>query len=106
MAGRPAGSKNVRTLEFIVLYDQLIAKLNIDPVEVLFRLCRSRDPNIRSRAATALVNKRFPQQLAIAPVSEGETLPIAFTWKDSPGDADSNDRLHAETPSDPGASVN
>ena len=98
MAGRPAGSKNVRTLEFLILYDQLVESLKINPVEVLFRLCRNRDPNIRSRAAGALVNKRFPQQLAVSAVSEGETREFEFTWRDRP--ADNSDRLPAESASD------
>ena len=93
---RTTGSVNKSTLQFLAAYDALVEKLGIDPVAVLFRLCRSKDLSIRVRAATALIGKRFPQQLAIRPVESQSELD--FTWSDSDSDSDS---IHATaTPTD------
>ena len=93
---RTTGSVNKSTLAFAQAYDALVEKLGVDPVEVLFKLCRSKDLSIRVRAARALIGKRFPQQLAIRPVEAQSELD--FTWSDSDSDSDP---IHAQaTPTD------
>lgn len=98
---RTTGSVNKSTLAFCQAYDALVEKLNIDPVEVLFRLCRSRDLSIRVRAARALIGKRFPQQLAIRPVEAQSELD--FTWSDSDS---SCDPVHAQATPTEGSPLN
>jgi len=96
---RTAGSVNKNTLAFNEAYDSLIAQY-VDPVVVLFKLCKSRDMSIRLRAATTLMNKRFPSQLAIKPVGEGQGE-FTFMWSETEPDVANHDTLHAtETRSD------
>ncbi len=72
------GAVNRTTLAFHEAYDAMKRDLNVDPVIVLGKLCKNRDPNIRARAAGYLVNKRYPNMIAIKPVqAQGE---IEFTW--------------------------
>ena len=89
---RPIGSKNGATIDFCMKYDQLAQKI-CDPVEVLFKLAKNRDPKIRQRAASTLVNKRFPNQVSVKPVeSQGE---LTFTWATNTPDHANHNSLHA-----------
>ncbi len=60
---RTEGSKNLRTLEFIQHYDQLATRYT-DPVEILFKLLRSRKQTIKLQAASILVGYRYPKLMA------------------------------------------
>ena len=93
---RTKGSKNLRTLDYCILYDRLVAEYGC-PVEALFKIALGRyKPDLRMRAASALVNKRYPQQIAVKPEVEGQAE-LKFTWTE-PDDADaSGDTLHAES---------
>lgn len=94
MPGRKKGAKNVSTIDYCILYDVLAARWGC-PVEALFRIALGRyKPDLRIRAATALVNKRYPQQIAVKPSVEGQTE-LTFTWSDNETDIADNDTLHA-----------
>ena len=90
---RTSGSVNKATLAFCEQYDRLAQSI-ADPVEVLFRLCKNRDPNIRERAASKLMNKRFASQLAIKPAGESQGE-LTFTWSQDAPDHANHDTVHA-----------
>ena len=76
---RKKGSTNKRTMEFIEAYEGLKDRYNIDPVEVLFKLCKSRNPSIRKQAASELLPYRYPKQASIQ--LEPDTVEqFEFVW--------------------------
>lgn len=94
MAGRKKGAKNVATLDYCMTYDSLVAIYGC-PVEALFKMALGRyKPEIRLRAASALVNKRYPQQIAVKPSDEGQTE-LTFTWSNSEPDIADHDSIQA-----------
>ncbi len=93
---RTTGSVNKTTTLFNEQYDKLCRTI-VDPVVVLFKLCRSRDQSIKHRAAATLISKRFPSQLAIKGASESQGE-LTFTWSDSEPDvANNNNTVQAAT---------
>ena len=60
---RTAGSTNHRTLEFIQHYDRLLKKYE-DPVEVCFKLLKSRKQGFKLQAASILMAYRYPKMVA------------------------------------------
>ncbi len=95
MSGRPLGAKNLATLDYCKLYDALVRRFGC-PVEALFKIALGRyKPDLRMRAASALVNKRYPSQIAVKAPVEGQTE-LTFTWSDTETDIANNDTLHAE----------
>ncbi len=59
--GRRTGAKNVRTLEFVQLYDKLCEQYG-DPVEVLFKIANGRyKPQIKVAACQNLLPYRYPK---------------------------------------------
>lgn len=83
--GRPAGTPNHRTLEFIKHYDDLLIR-NKDPVEVLFKLLNSRKQSIKVQSASILIGYRFPKLVAQKIEVEGASQ-IAMSW-DTPDETE------------------
>lgn len=80
--GRPVGSKNIKTLEFVRKYDRLLEQYG-DPVEVLFILAnRKRGVEVgdRIRAAGMLLPYRYPKLTSENVAQEqGE---LTLVWSD------------------------
>lgn len=77
--GRKVGSTNKRTMEFIAEYDALKASYGVDPIEVLFKLCKSRNPSIRKQAASELLPYRYPKQASIQ-LTPDTVEQFEFVW--------------------------
>jgi len=78
--GRPAGASNKRTKEFVSLYETLVIETKVNPVEVLFKLCKSKNVNVRRQAASDLLPYRYPKQAAEAPEIEAQNE-FLFSWE-------------------------
>ncbi len=78
---RPVGSSNKRTREFVTLYETLVTETGINPVEVLFRLCKNKSPMIRRAAAADLLPYRYPKQAAEQAEIEAQSE-FLFIWED------------------------
>jgi len=76
---RTKGAVAKRTIEFAQLYDELVAKTGVNPVEVLFKLCKSRDKSIRRQAAADLMPYRYAKQAAVQVSNEPQTE-FSFSW--------------------------
>lgn len=86
MPGRPLGAANLRTMEFIKAYNELLAKYP-DPLEVCFRLLKSRKQTIQIQAATQLLQYRYPKLAAVK--LEGERpAQMKLGWDEDPDTID------------------
>ncbi len=82
MPGRKLGAANLRTMEFIKAYNELLVKYP-DPLEVCFRLLKSRKQTIQIQAATQLLQYRYPKLAAVK--LEGEQpKQMMLGWDDDP----------------------
>ena len=80
--GRPLGSTNQRSLEFINHYEQLKSRFK-DPVEVLFRCLNSRHVPTRVQAASILCSYRFPKLVAQRiEVEQAEQMSLSWEQPD------------------------
>ena len=72
------GVATIKTIEYVTEYNRL-SKIHADPLEVLFRMLKSRKLPIRLAAATTLVSYRFPKQAIIkAEVEHAEQLIMSW----------------------------
>lgn len=79
--GRPSGAANKRTKEFINLYETLVIETGVNPVKVLFNLCKAENEGIRRQAASDLLPYRYPKQAAEQPEIEQQSE-FLFSWED------------------------
>lgn len=76
---RGAGTKNLRTVEFIAKFEALSKKYD-DPVEVLFRMLKSRKQSIKLQAAKELLPYRYPK-LAAAHITSEQPTQMSLGWE-------------------------
>lgn len=77
---KQVGTANRKTLEFIQEFDRLKQQHNVDPVEVLFRLLKSRKQSIKIQAARELMTYRYPK-LAAAHIQVDGPEQIEMRWQ-------------------------
>jgi len=79
---RTKGSKNLNTLEYVQLYEELAQRYGC-PVEAMFRIACSKrmKPEHRINAAKAVIPYRYPKLTAeaVATMEQGE---LKLVWKD------------------------
>lgn len=91
---RTAGSKNLATLEYVMLYDRLCQQYG-DPVEAMFKICFGRyKVDHRLRAAQNLASRRYPQIQPVRIESDDTQREITFSWREI--NDDDHDPLHSE----------
>ena len=79
--GRPLGSKNVGTLEYVQLYDRLAKEYGC-PVEALFKIVKGKyKPEHKVKAASTLVSYRYPK-LVSQNIDAGEQGTLSLVWSD------------------------
>lgn len=77
---RKEGSKNIKTLEYVQLYDSLVDELGC-PVRSLFKIALGRyKTEHRINAAKALIPYRYPKLTGEA--IQGEQGELKLVWKD------------------------
>ncbi len=81
--GSRAGVANLRTIEFIRAYDRMLERYP-DPLEVCFRLLKSRKQTIQIQAATQLLQYRYPKLAAVKVESE-QPAQLSMSWDDGGG---------------------
>lgn len=75
---RTVGSTNRRSLEFISKFDNMCL-VHKDPVEVLFRLLKSRKQSVQIQAARELMQYRYPKLAAAHLQVEGPNQ-LSLGW--------------------------
>ena len=75
---RTLGAAGTTTIEFRQKFDSLVDKHG-DPVEVLFRLLKSRKQSIKIQAATNLLQYRYPKLAAAALAVDGPNQ-LSLSW--------------------------
>lgn len=90
---RTIGTKNRWSREAAEAYEELKNRLNVDPFEVLFRLCKHRTPSIRLSACQAALAYRFAKQST--PLDEAATQMTLEWLGDEPATADAGDAASA-----------
>jgi hypothetical protein len=83
---RQSGTSNKITIEYQMVYDQMVKKYG-DPVEVLFRLLKSRKQGIRIQAASTLVSYKYPKLAAAAIGIEGPGQ-LSLSWNEDTSELD------------------
>lgn len=76
---REVGVLNKRRSEYENLYETYVIKYKLDPVDVLFKLMRSRNQAIKIQAAKAVLEYRFPKQAAVAVAVESASQ-LVMSW--------------------------
>ena len=79
--GRLVGSASTSTIEFRNEYDKRIAKYG-DPIEVLFKMLKSRKQSVKFAAAKELLTYRFPKQASIQAQVE-QAGQLVMSWDET-----------------------
>lgn len=95
---RKAGALNIRTMDFLLQYEQAKTKYNADPVDFCYRVMAGLDksekwePGHRVACAHKLMEYRFPKVTAIELTDQSDAenqKEMFFAWGDSNASADS-----------------
>ena len=79
--GRQIGQLNTATIQFVEEYDRLLATGKYEsPVEILFKLTKSRTQSMRYQAASKLLEYRYPKSVREATITPGEQGELRLSW--------------------------
>lgn len=79
---RIQGSKNKGKTDFARQYETLVLEEGVNPLRVLFKLCKSRTQSIRLQAAKEVISYRYPKQ-ATATLELEAAGQMVMSWEET-----------------------